>query len=190
MKTVFFLSVVDEAKCTGDKHCQRICPSSAIKVVDGAARVEAARCVACAKCQDVCPHDAIQMVSRTEPLIIKFNTDDADQARINEICAKAHCFPTQKICACTGTDTGEVVAAILGGAKSPEDLVVMTGIGSGCGIYCMGVVFRLFQAAGVEPPDDPRWNFLPISIWDIPENVANKYPEYYLKEDKDSLPVK
>jgi len=148
------------------------------------------RCVACAKCEDVCPHDAIKMVSRPESLILETTVDAADQARILEICTRAHCFPTQKLCACNGTEAQEIVAAILKGAQSPEDLVVMTGIGSGCGIYCMGPVFRLLQAADVQVPDDPRWNILPVSIWEIPKKVADKYPEYYLREDLDSLPLK
>ena len=190
MKTALFLSVVDESMCKGDKHCEQICPSSAIKIVDGTAGVEEGRCIACTKCEDVCPHDAIRMVSRPSSMIFKTAVDEADQARILEICIKAHCFPAQKICACTGTDAQEVAAAILKGAKSPEDLVVMTGIGSGCGIYCMGPVFRLFQAADIQVPEDPRWNILPVSIWDIPKEVADKYPEYYLREDLDSLPLK
>ena len=69
----------------------------------------------------------------------------------------------------------------MGGAKSPEDVVVGTGAGSGCGIYCMAVIFKLFACAEVQIPKDLRWNNLPLTSHDIPEEIAKKYPEYHFE---------
>lgn len=187
MKVVTLLSQIDEAKCVGDRICERICPAGAVKVVEKKAVVDAGRCVACGKCLDVCREDAVSMRPRSQPLLLTVKPEEADREKIEEICFKAHCLPTQVICACTGTRALEVAAALIKGAKSPEDLVLMTGVGSGCGIYCMGYVFRLFRAAGVKIPEDPRWHDLPLSLWDIPEEIAEKYPGHFLKEDREAL---
>ncbi|MBU2548651.1 MAG: 4Fe-4S binding protein [Proteobacteria bacterium] len=187
MKVVTLLAAVDETKCNGDKRCQRICPAGAIRVEAGLASVDPERCVACGKCVDVCTEEAVRLNVRPEPRILAVDVAAADPARVEEICRKAHCRPALQICACTGTEAREVAAAILGGAKSPEDLVLMTGIGSGCGIYCMGVVFRLLDAAGVRVPEDPRWHPLSLSLWDVPDELARKYPDYYLDEDRKVL---
>lgn len=183
MKVVNFLSQVEADKCRGDRFCEKICPSGAIKVVEKKAVVNADYCVACGKCLDVCPHEAVTLQSRVQPLILTTNVTDKDQGKIAEICFNARCFPQGLICSCTGTEAQEVAAAILEGARSPEDLTRMTGIGSGCGIYCKGVIFRLFKAAGVEVPQDERWNPITISLWDIPPEVAKKYPQYFIEED-------
>ena len=90
-------------------------------------------------------------------------------------------FADVLVCACTGTLAADVAGAIIGGAGSPEDIVLMTGAASGCGIYCMGVIFKLFQAAGIAFPKDPRWNYLPLGTADVPETVAEKYPAYQFR---------
>lgn len=179
MKIVNFVSVVDEHKCNGDRRCEALCPAGAIKVVGEKARVNENRCVACGKCADICRENAILLVRRDIPMTIGFDASFVDPEKVQNLCTKASLLPDLLVCACTGTLAGEVAGAIIGGAKSPEDAVVMTGAGSGCGIYCMGVIFKLFAGAGIQIPDDPRWNSLPLSPADIPEEVAAKYPEYY-----------
>jgi NAD-dependent dihydropyrimidine dehydrogenase PreA subunit/bacterioferritin-associated ferredoxin len=178
MKVVNFVSVVDSRKCNGDKLCESLCPAGAIKVVDKKARVNESRCVACSKCADICREGAAILVRRENPMTIKFNVDSIEPEKIQHLCMNASLLPDLLVCACTGTMAKEIAAAILWGAKSPEDIVVMTGAGSGCGIYCMGVIFKLFQAAGIAIPEDPRWNNLPLTSSDISEEIARKYPEY------------
>lgn len=190
MKKVDFLSMVDESKCSGDKRCERICPSGAIKVVEKIAVVDENRCVACGKCIDVCHELALHLANRQKPLMIGFDADSVSQEEIIRICTEARCFPNQRICACTGTEAREAAAAIIAGASSPEDLVVMTGVGSGCGIYCQGIVFRLFKAAKVQIPEDRRWNSLSLALWDISEEIAGKHPDFYLEEDQKLVPVR
>ena len=186
MKIVKFISQVDESKCNGDKRCEIICPAGAIKVNQKMAEVDDNKCVACGKCEDVCREGAVRLVSRPQPLFIMCDTAGVDEGEIRELCKKAHLYPEQFVCACTGTQAKEAAAAIIKGAKSPEELAWMTGVRSGCGIYCMGVILRLFKAHGVKipPSKDHKWYDLPLSVWDIPKAVAEKYPGYYLEEDK------
>jgi ferredoxin len=181
MKVVHFVSVVDPRKCNGDRLCEGLCPAGAIKVVEKKARVDATRCVACGKCADVCREEAVTLIRRDDPMAIGFNVAAVDPAKVQELCMKASLLPDLLVCACTGTLAGEVAAAVISGARSPEDIVARTGAGSGCGIYCMGVVFKLFQAAGIRIPEDPRWNNLPLTAADVPEVVSEKYPAYYFR---------
>jgi len=179
MKIVQFVSSVDPEKCNGDKRCEKLCPSGAIKVVEKIAVVQQDRCVACGKCSEVCREDAVEMVRRIQPLTIAFNMESVDPEKIQALCAQAGLLPDLPLCACTATTVGEIAASILAGAKSPEDVVVGTGAGSGCGIYCMAVIFKLFDCAGVQIPKDPRWNNLPLTSHDVSEKIAKKYPEYH-----------
>ena len=178
MKIVNYVAIVDEVKCNGDKRCENLCPSGAVKVVEKKATVDPDRCVACGKCEDVCREDAVMLIHREDPMTIQFNMDAVDPEKVQALCMAASLVPDVLVCACTGTMAREIAGAVLSGAKSPEDIVTMTGAGSGCGIYCMGVFFKLFKAAGIEFPQDPRWNYLPLGTADIPEAVVEKYPEY------------
>ena len=59
MKKVFLLSHVDEQKCIGDKICENVCPTGAIKVFNKKANVDEKKCAACLKCLDVCEPKAL-----------------------------------------------------------------------------------------------------------------------------------
>ncbi|HPW16743.1 MAG TPA: [Fe-Fe] hydrogenase large subunit C-terminal domain-containing protein [Candidatus Aminicenantes bacterium] len=50
-------------KCIGCVHCMQACPTRAIRVVDGKARIIDSLCIDCAECLRVCPYGAIH--SRT-----------------------------------------------------------------------------------------------------------------------------
>lgn len=49
---------VDTAKCFGCTHCMKICPTEAIRIVDGVAVIDNLRCVDCGNCLRACPADA------------------------------------------------------------------------------------------------------------------------------------
>jgi Na+-translocating ferredoxin:NAD+ oxidoreductase RNF subunit RnfB len=60
---------VDESKCFGCTHCMRICPTEAIRVVNGIATIDEQRCVDCGNCLRACPvgafyvdHDELEQI--------------------------------------------------------------------------------------------------------------------------------
>lgn len=49
---------VDAEKCFGCTHCMKICPTEAIRIVNGVAEIDDQRCVDCGNCLRACPVDA------------------------------------------------------------------------------------------------------------------------------------
>lgn len=176
---------VDEAICKGDKICESICPTGAIKVIQKKAKVDEEKCVACFKCLDTCPENAVRVIPRAYPLILGIDPSEVNQEKLRELCAMANIDPEQPICLCNGILAKEVAAAVLKGAESPEEIILMTGVRSRCGIWCTTPILRLLKAHGVAivPPKGHRWYNIEPALWDIPEEVARKYPEYFLEKD-------
>lgn len=189
MKVVKYLAQVDETRCIGDKLCENVCPTAAIRVVQKKAKLDVEKCVACTRCWDACQQDAITMVPRRKPMTLGVNLGEVDQTRLRELCVKAHLHPQQFLCLCTGTRVNEAAAAVLKGARSPEEISLMTGARSGCTFYCIEPMLRLLKAHGVEisPPKGYRWYDITPTLWDVPKEVEQKYPEYYFEEDKEVL---
>lgn len=50
---------VDEKKCQGCSHCMKICPTEAIRMQNGVAKIHEHRCIDCGKCYEACPYNAI-----------------------------------------------------------------------------------------------------------------------------------
>jgi NAD-dependent dihydropyrimidine dehydrogenase PreA subunit len=57
---------VDVACCMGCGACADVCPTGAIVLVDGEARVYEERCTGCGACIDACPEGAIQPMIQGE----------------------------------------------------------------------------------------------------------------------------
>jgi iron only hydrogenase large subunit-like protein len=58
--TAVFSSVrVDTEKCRGRMKCMRTCPTQAIRIKNGRARILRERCIDCGECITACPHHAI-----------------------------------------------------------------------------------------------------------------------------------
>ena len=189
MKDVRFLSQIDEGRCTGCRQCETVCLTAAIRVERKRAQVDEHRCVACNKCRDVCREEAVVMVLRAEPVLLTTSVEDVDPAALDDLCTRAHLFSGRPICPCNGTPAGEVAAAILKGARSLEEIILMTGVAAGCGIYCMAAILRLVHASGIDmrPPKGQRWYDITSSLWNISDDVVRSNPGYYLEEDKATL---
>lgn len=187
MKVISLKPVVDQAQCIGCGICAKVCPSVAIAVIAKKAVIAEEHCRGCGGCNQRCPVEAIAMVRMEKPYQVAVAIDDVDYAAITRLCIAAKLHPEQIICYCTTTRAEEVAAAILKGARSPEELSRQTGIRMGCKVECIQPVLRLLQAAGITPERPPgyQWYGLTPTVWDIPEAVKEKYNSrgFYFDED-------
>lgn len=189
MKVIHLLAKVDEDLCTGCKTCEFVCPTYAIEVIEKISKIDSKRCTGCWNCENRCPEHCISMVER-EPFVARVDPNEVDQDKLKALCEKARFHPKQSICYCTGTKAEEVAAAILKGAKSLGDIMVMTGASTGCSELCLQSPLRLLEAAGFKsgPPKKGYQPYLRINtIWEIPEEVYKKYPRFHFAEDRELL---
>ncbi|MEY7999233.1 4Fe-4S binding protein [Clostridium sp. Mt-5] len=192
MKKVTLLPYVDNDKCKACRTCEKVCPVLAIKVKNRQAVVDADRCRGCANCEQRCPFDAITMIKRDKPLEIGVDVNSVNYDDIIDLCVKAHLHPEQTLCYCVGVRAEEVAAAILKGAKTPEEVSLETGIRTGCTIECIQPILRLLDAAGCElNPVEGGWQWYgkTATAWDLPEEVKKKYSSrgFYFEEDREVL---
>lgn len=192
MKLVTLMPVVDSDKCKGCKTCEKVCPVVAISMQDKLAVVNLNRCRGCADCEQRCPENAIVMIKREVPVVAQVDFEGLDYDEIAALCRRAKFHPEQIMCYCTGTRADEVVAAIMRGARSPDDISYMTGIRTGCKVECIQPILRLLQAAGIEPKPVPggwQWYGRTVTAWEIPEEVKKKYASrgFYFDEDIEIL---
>lgn len=187
MVEIKYLAQVDPDKCIGCAKCANVCPTVAIEINDGVAEVDERKCLACQNCTGICPTGAMTKILRPKSMKLGVNYQEVDQEKILELCRKAKLHPMQWICLCTATRVREAAAAVLKGARTPEEIALMTGIRSGCTAYCLMFSVRLLEAHGIEvkQPEGYRWYKTTQTIWDVPEELVKKYPGYYLVEDRD-----
>lgn len=187
MVEIRFRAHVDEEKCVSCPMCANVCPTAAIPLPARGekAHVLEERCVGCPNCSGVCPVDAITMKERDRPLVLGVDTSRVDEASILELCRRAHLHPQQWLCLCTATRVQEGAAAILLGARTPEEVALQTGTRSGCTVYCLQPTLRLLKAHGVEvkQPEGYRWYDTSQTCWDVPKDVIERYPGHFLEED-------
>lgn len=189
MQSVDKVAVIDLEKCSLCLNCVRVCPVEAISLDKSgekpATHVDDQQCLACTICTTRCPEQAIHMATRAEPLYFGLDYTQADSDQVEQICRAAHMYPEQIICYCRRTQAREVAAAILLGHQTPEAVSRATGIRTGCGVLCITSVLRLLKAAGVEVHKAPGWQWYDayLTIWDLPPEIMEKYPEYFLADD-------
>ncbi len=63
MKGYFHSVTLDEEKCKGCTNCIKRCPTEAIRVRKGKARIIAERCIDCGECIRVCPYHAKKAIT-------------------------------------------------------------------------------------------------------------------------------
>ncbi len=192
MKLVTLKPVVDIEKCKGCKTCVKVCPVLAMSMEEKLAVVNVGLCRGCGDCEQRCPEYAITMVLREEPAMAKVEIEGIDYQEIVNLCRKARFHPEQVICYCTATRADEVAAAIMRGAKTPDEISFVTGIRTGCKVECIQPILRILEAAGIEPKPSPggwQWYGRTITAWEIPEEVTKKYANrgFYFDEDIDLL---
>lgn len=68
MSTTLVLPNVDESRCTGCGRCEELCPTGAVGIVAGRARVlRPDLCSFCPTCETYCPTEAI-----SRPFVVHF----------------------------------------------------------------------------------------------------------------------
>ncbi|MEM4514166.1 MAG: 4Fe-4S binding protein [Ignisphaera sp.] len=187
------MAEVDVAKCSKCGTCWSICPTESISWTPGDYPVvDKDTCTGCGGCVERCPSYAIELIPLQIPKMIKVDVSTVDYKKIEEICRNATLHPKQVICFCTGTRAEEVAAAILLGARTPEDVSRMTGARTGCKVECIQPILRLFKAAGIMPQPKPgrhAWYGLTPTVFEIPKDIREKYKlkGFYFDEDEKLL---
>jgi ferredoxin len=147
---VKYLARLNSDPCTGCKLCDIVCPSGAISMFVRKAVIDDDSCIGCGRCVDRCPEDIMWMVERDVPLTKTVPLDVVDAAAVETLLDRAGLDPNVSVCVCTLTPASEIAAAVVKGARTLEEVSEMTGMRSGCGIYCVAPALRLLQAAGAD----------------------------------------
>jgi bacterioferritin-associated ferredoxin len=135
---------------------------------------------------DICPKEAVRKIPRSQPRILTVNTAEVDQDALQSLCREAGLDPEQIICPCTVSKASEAAAAILKGARTPEEVSLMTGIRTSCGMWCIVYIERLLRAydLALAPPNGYRWYDVDVSIWKLPDEIVQKYPKFRIEDDR------
>jgi len=189
MKTVNVHAHVDMELCSGCVTCEKVCPVFAITVgkKEGKLQVDIdeSRCMGCMNCEQRCPEHAISM-KPCPPYQLATDVGRFDYNKIEDLCRKAHFHPKQAVCYCTATRAEEVAAALLAGARTPDQIVLATGVGAGCGIECNQTIMRFLQAAGIayeHPKRSYQWYGRTITAWEVPEELKKSRSVFRFEGD-------
>ncbi len=157
-KRVRMLAEIIGEKCTGCRLCEQVCPTVAITMLargpgeDGPGKLIAvmqdADCYNAQACLEICPDEAIVMRELEEPFEVGVDMDKVDEDAVQALCERAGYSARRDVCYCTTTTAGEMAAAILAGADSPEKVSLMTGARTGCLELCHQPIIQLLHAAG------------------------------------------
>lgn len=204
-KTIRMLVEVISEKCTGCNLCSRVCPTAAITLRDrlpsenGSSRkiveIDTGTCYNAQRCLELCPDDALRMVQLPMPFMVGFDMALADGAAVTALCARTGIPALAPVCPCTGTTMGELAAAVLAGADTPEKLSLATGVRTGCSELCMHPVLAILGAAGhAGMPKHSAKGYQSYAIaptlfqqigadGKLPQALLDKYPEYHLERE-------
>jgi NAD-dependent dihydropyrimidine dehydrogenase PreA subunit/bacterioferritin-associated ferredoxin len=191
MKMVNVHASVNEGLCKGCKTCEMVCPVYAIRVSkqekEFKVEIDPKRCVGCWNCEQRCPEHAVEM-KPCEPYVVSTDVTQFDYKEIEALCRNARFHPKQLVCYCTGTRAEELAAAILSGARTPDALVLATGVGAGCGIECNQPILRFLESAGLSFERKKRsfqWYGRTITVWEIPSSLREDFPVFRFGEDQE-----
>ena len=71
--------------CLGYGSCVRVCPASAITVIDGLARIDQSLCISCRKCVAACPRHIIRMAPDNRHIHVLCSSKDTG-AVVRKVC--------------------------------------------------------------------------------------------------------
>ena len=149
--------------------------------------VDASMCQGCTICATRCPQETIEMQDRETPCRVGIEVGRISP-EIEAICNKAHMYPDQVVCFCHRIQAKEIAAAILAGARTPEEAAQKTGARTGCGVLCITSILRLMIAGGMSPlakPPGNQWYGQGVSIWTLPAETLHKHDrDYYTYRDR------
>ncbi len=186
MAVIRAFAELDAAPCTGCKLCDLVCPSGAITMVAKKAVIDDPLCIGCGRCVDRCPEDIMWMTERAEPITRTVRPDEVDQEKVTALLLAAGIDANISVCVCTLTSAAEIAGAVVKGASNLDEVSAMTGMRSGCGIYCVAPALRLLAAAGCDmtAPRGHRWYPSTLALWDISDEARAKYPDAFIDEDR------
>ena len=186
MAVIKFFAELDAGPCTGCKLCDLVCPSGAITMVAKKAVIDDPKCIGCGRCVDRCPEDIMWMTERAEPLTCTVRPDEVDQEQVAALLLKAGIDASVSVCVCTLTPASEIAAAVVKGAANLDEVSAMTGMRSGCGIYCVAPALRILEASGADmtAPRGHRWYPCTLSLWDVSDEALAKYPDAFIDQDR------
>ena len=163
-KIVRMVAEIVGERCTGCALCVYVCPTIAIELRPRRpdepgpgrriAELDEVACYNAQNCLEICPEDAIVMHRLPEPFTVGVDIDSVDTEAVTALCATAGVGAKQLICMCAETTGGELAAAILLGARSPEAVSIATGARTGCTELCLQPILAQLAAAG--HGDEPR----------------------------------
>lgn len=204
-KRVRMVARIVTDKCTGCRLCEHVCPTVAIGMrprlpsEPGPGRniaiLEPEACYNAQACVEICPDDAIEMVELAEPFDVGFDLEGTDSEAVKALCRKAGYGRTMQICVCTDTKAGDIAAAILAGAHTPEAVSLATGARTGCVELCMNPILHLLACAGHgDAPRNPKngfqWYGESATLWQhvgadgtLPPEIEEAFPEYPLHKE-------
>lgn len=205
-KQVRMVAEIITEKCTGCRLCEQVCPTVAIGMRPrrpdeagksrNVAELDVAACYNAQGCVELCADDAIEMVELEEPFDVGFGIQDkVDAEAVKALCRKSGYSTTMQICVCTDTCAGDIAAAVIDGADSPEAISLATGARTGCQELCLQPILRILAKAGHgENPRNPKngfqWYGESAVLWDhlnadgaIPDEIQNAYPTYPLETE-------
>ncbi len=151
-------------------------------------RYEPEKCRGCTNCAQRCPSGAIEMRPLEVPFSVGVSRGKLSYQKISALCQKANLHPQSIVCFCTATRAEEIAAAILQGARTPEEVSIKTGARTGCTVLCFEPIIRLLNAAQYRyspPKAGDVWYPSVPTIWRMPER-AQTHPirkKYYFQKD-------
>lgn len=204
-KRVRMVAQIIAEKCTGCRLCEQVCPTVAIGMRDrlpdepGQGRkiaiLQPDACYNAQACVEICGDDAIEMIELAEPFDVGFDQSSVDEGEVKALCRKAGYGRTMQLCVCTDTTAGEIAAAVIGGAHTPEAVSLATGARTGCEELCLQPILHILAVAGHgDMPKTPRngfqWYGESATLWEqfnpdgsLPEWIRQAYPEYPIDKE-------